>query len=369
MIVEKLSLLNFRNIENVDFCPCENVNIIYGDNAQGKTNLIEAIWLFTGARSFRGAKDSEYILFEKPFCDLNISYKTKEREQTSQIKISHDKKQIFHNEVQKKSASELVSTFCASVFSPTDLNMIKGSPQLRRKFIDTSVCQLYPKMVRLLSEYQRVMTQRNALLKDINFHPDLIDVLDVWDRKLSQIGSEIIYLRKRYINSLSPFIKEIYVGLSKGAETLDVSYETSIFEGDISHLPRDDIFMLFNNKLCKNRDEDLKTGCTNFGPHRDDLSIYINKINVKCFGSQGQQRSVVLALKLAECELLKKSLGENPIVLLDDVMSELDENRQKYILNNHLDKQVFITCCDKGLFSALTQGAIFNMQKGVLTKM
>lgn len=369
MIINKLSLSNFRNIENAVFTPCENVNIIYGDNAQGKTNLIEAIWLFTGARSFRGAKDSEYISFDKPFCDILIDYKTKEREQTSQIKISHDKKQVFHNDVQKRSSSELVSTFCASVFSPTDLNLIKGAPQLRRKFIDTSVCQLYPRMVKLLSEYQRAMAQRNSLLKDILFHPDLIDMLDVWDRKLSQIGSEIIYLRKRYINSLLPFVNEIYSGLSKGAETLIVSYETSIFEGDISHLPRDDLFMLFNNKLCKARDEDLKTGCTNYGPHRDDLSIYINNLNVKCFGSQGQQRSVVLTLKLAECELLKKSLGENPIVLLDDVMSELDENRQKYILQNHLDKQVFITCCDKGLFSSLTQGAVFNMQKGILTKM
>lgn len=360
MKINNLLLENYRNIESLklDF---ESVNIIWGENAQGKTNLIEAIYLFTGAKSFRGVKDSQLIQFGKDFSRLKIEFENLNRQQNAEIVIKN-KRQAKLNGISKKSPSQLGDELKAVVFSPVHLSMIKDGPAERRKFIDNALCQIKSGYRNLLRDYNKALKQRNALLKDISFNSSLDAMLYVWDKNVAKTGAKIIYQRIKYIESLTPYVKDIFSGISSGKEEIELKYcGSDRFIADTTEIEK---YLLFT--LEQNRTQDIFNKTTSSGPHRDDIEILINGINARLFGSQGQQRSCVLAIKLAEAALLKNLTEEEPIILLDDVMSELDENRQDYLLNHIKDRQVFITCCDKNTILKLKNGKTFHISGGGL---
>jgi DNA replication and repair protein RecF len=372
MKVNRLILNGYRNLKQTYFEPSSAVNILFGNNAQGKTNLIEALWLFTGSRSFRGAKDYELKAKDKSTAILELNFIARECENNAILEITTNRKAVL-NQSNLESAAKLAGEFCAVIFSPEHLSLVKESPQLRRKFIDAAICQLWPRHVALIMEYQRIISHRNALLKDIINHSELLDTLDIWDEKLSELGAQIIFSRLRYLNRLAQKADFIYNGISNGNEQLTLLYQDS--EQQQYSIDLDDkaraikqLNSLNLQKIKQDRQKDFAQGNTHTGPHRDDLIININGLSAKQYGSQGQQRSAVLALKLAEATVLKEQTGEAPILLLDDVMSELDKSRQAYILNSIDGWQVFITCCDPSGFSQLKNGTVFEVIDGNITK-
>lgn len=359
MKINNIILENYRNIENLslDF---DNVNIIYGENAQGKTNLIEAVYLFTGAKSFRGVKDKELIKFGSDFSKLKIDFVNNSRQQTAEI-IIKNKREAVLNGVKKKSPVMLGEELKAVIFSPVHLSMIKDGPAERRKFVDNALCQIKSGYRNVLKEYSKALNQRNILLKDMVINNSLADMLYIWDKSLAKYAAKIIYQRQRYIEALLPFAKEIFNGLSKGKEDIDIVFSGAF---DYKNLTAEEIEKKLIIALQNNRSADILNRITVIGPHRDDLEIYINGKSARKFGSQGQQRSCVLALKLAEASLLREKTQDKPVALLDDVMSELDESRQDYILNHIKDWQVFITCCDANTVLRLKQGKTFHIENG-----
>lgn len=359
MKINSISIENYRNIEslNLEF---DDVNIIYGENAQGKTNLIEAIYLFTGSKSFRGVKDKELVKFGSNFSRLKIDFENENRKQNAQIVI--DKKRTATlNGIKKKSAAALGEELKAVIFSPVHLSMVKDGPAERRKFIDNALCQLKYNYRSVLKEYNRALAQRNMLLKDISKNSSLTDMLYIWDNNLAKSGAKIIFQRNKYVEALLPYAKEVFDGLSKGKENMDLILKGPFDYKDLSVKEIEkQLLLTFENT----RSTDFMNRITTAGPHRDDMEILINAKSARTFGSQGQQRSCVLALKLAEASLLKDMTENEPLALLDDVMSELDLSRQDYILNHIKNWQVFITCCDADTVLRLKKGKTFHMENG-----
>lgn len=364
MKVESLQIASFRNIKEIKFVPCEGANIIFGDNAQGKTNLLEAIWLFSGAKSFRGAKDSEFTRFGSDSARLDLLFSAGNREQTASIRIENDKKSVLLNEIRQESVTKLAGEFCAVVFSPDHLSLVKQGPEKRRKFVDISLCQTYPKYIRILDGYQKSLRQRNCLLKDIREHPSLLDTLCVWDKNILEYGAYITSMRARYVKKLIETAKKYYAEISSGKEEFSAVYIPGFDTGDIELSDRDRIRQKLEREMENARENDIRQGTTSLGPHRDDVEILVNGVSARSFGSQGQQRSCILALKLAECGILEERNNEPPVILFDDVMSELDHSRRDFLLNQLQGKQTFITCCDAGAFESLEQGKIFEIKAG-----
>ena len=358
MIVNSLELKNFRNIEKMNLSFCEGVNIIYGENAQGKTNILEALWLFTGTKSFRLSKDSEQIKFGEKISKIKTNFVSQAYEQEALIEFG-EKKSVFLNNIKLDSVHELSSHFPAVIFSPEHLSLIKGGPKERRQFIDNALCQIKPRFNEYLSKYKKNLVQRNAVLKDYKSNSSVEIILDVFEENLAHLGSQIIIQRKKYLQALQKEVKNIYFGISSGKEEIEFKYVCSFdFENE------ENLKEIFLKKLKDSRNEDIQTLSTSVGPHRDDIEVLINGISARKFGSQGQQRSAVLALKLGEATVLKEKTGEQPIALLDDVMSELDEIRQDYILHHIEGWQVFITCCDPDAILRLKKGNTFNISQG-----
>ncbi len=353
MIFKKIELLNFRNIEALEIEPCDGINVIYGQNAQGKTSVLEALWCFTGAKSFRGSKDSEMIRFGSEKSRIKLNFFDDNRDQECIIDIENKRTAIL-NDVEYPLASKIAGKIFSIVFSPNDLNIIKDGPSFRRKFLDTAIFQLYPKYIDLSKRYLRAVDQRNKILKEIKFNPNLQEFLIDFEEEIADCGAEIIGYRKRFTEDLKKYIPEIYNGISGGKEKIEVVYETTASE------EKEEFKRLLKNSY----NSDIQTLSTSVGPHRDDIDIKINGISARSFGSQGQKRSAALSLKLAESEVISEITGKKPVALLDDVMSELDPDRQNYILNHIYDWQVFITCCDPSNISGLKKGKIFEIENG-----
>ena len=365
MRIESLHLEGFRNIKELRFLPCAGTNVIYGDNAQGKTNLLEAVWLFTGAKSFRGARDSEYTGFGQERARLQLGFYAGDRTQTASLVYSGEQKSVHLNEIKQDRIGKLAGEFCTVVFSPDHLSLIKDGPEKRRKMIDTSLCQAYPKYGKILDSYEKSLRQRNRLLKDIPCHPSLVDTLDVWDINIMEYGAYISRMRARYMAKLASIAGRIYEGISLGKESFTARYQPS-FGGSVEGFEKEDYRKALRESIKASRSDDIRTGTTGTGPHRDDVGIDVAGVSARSYGSQGQQRSAILALKLAECTILEERSGEPPVVLLDDVMSELDEHRRSYLLNQLTGRQVLITCCDAAAFSDLSGGAVFHMHGGAI---
>jgi DNA replication and repair protein RecF len=364
--IEKITLSDFRNATRVEFAPGPGANVIYGDNAQGKTNILEAIWLFSGARSFRGARDDDFIRFNADSAKLELDFYAKGREQTASITVAVKKKTVLLNGIKQSGQSKLAGEFCCVLFSPDHLLLVKQGPENRRRMIDLSLCQTFPKYADILDAYHKILKQRASLLRDIPRHPALLETLDIWDQSLIEYGAYIIWLRARYIKKLAPLAADVYRGISGEKEQLSLAYRPAI--GNVeADFQRADYKETFQRAVKTGRRDDIDAGKTLCGPHRDDIDILIDGVSARAFGSQGQQRSCVLALKLAECGILEERNAEPPVVLLDDVMSELDDSRRSYLLQKFEGMQVIITCCDRTLFTGIGNGRVFHVSEGTLS--
>lgn len=367
MVVSSLSIRDFRNIPSIDLEPSPTVNIIRGDNAQGKTNLIEAVYLLTGQKSFRQNRESVFVRFGQETAVVRAGFFAGGREQKVSLTIKDGKRIAALNEL-TVGVGELTGRFLAVVFSPAELSLVRQGPSQRRAFLDGAITQVMPRYQKTMSDLSRVLFQRNRLLCDISHRlaPD-DGLLEVWDKSFAKLSYSIINARCRYLSRLAPFGKEIYRGISGGKEELEMAYRPSI-PGEWGKLPEEEGEELIFSALKKAREEDIKNGCTTLGPHRDDLELLVNGVSAKSYGSQGQQRSCALALKLAECGLIRQVAGEQPVVLLDDVLSELDKGRRDYLLSGLTEGQLFITCCDRTGFSAIKSGVIWQIRDGALLK-
>ena len=360
MYIKSIKIENFRNIDFMEIFPHNEINVIYGQNGQGKTNLLEAIWLFTGCKSFRNSKDSELVQFDEDNSRISIEYDTEIRENKASICIEK-KRTATLNGIGLSSPRELIGKYYSVVFSPIHLSLIKDGPLNRRKFIDTAISQIDNTYAKKLMYFNHLIQQKNALLKNASENPSLLDTLDIWDEKIALAGADIIKDRIEYIKKLQVKATEIYRGISGEREELSIKYLSNVaYESE----EKESITEIYYEKMKKNRPNDLYLKNTTSGPHRDDIEILINGISARKYGSQGQQRSASLALKLGEAEIIKDLKGEHPIILLDDVMSELDSTRQNYILNKMTGKQVFITCCEKETISKLCEGKVIKIEKG-----
>lgn len=362
MKAENLKLNNFRNIENEIISFSDGVNVIWGENAQGKTNILESLWFFSVGKSFRAARDREMVSFNKEKAFLELSFISDKREQKISAEIPETgRKKVFINGVKTVKASEIAGSFTSVLFSPEHLTLIKDGSLERRKFLDCAITLHRPAYVDLLINYNKTLEQKNAALKKAAENKSYYETLEIWDKKLSLSGAKIILIRDRYINLLKSKAKDIHFKLTEGKESLDIDYLSAAGQRDNEKETENELYSLFE----KNRKEDILKGFTSIGPQREDIDISINNIKARAFASQGQQRSCVLSLKIAEAELLEEEYGEKPVLLLDDVLSELDMKRQKFILEEIGKGQVIITCCESERFLKTVKNAkAINVQGG-----
>ena len=371
MRIQTFEAQGIRNLQAVRIDPSPGVNVIFGENGQGKTNLLEAIWLFTGMRSFRGAKDRDFIGFEEQRTSLSVSFQTAERVQTAALALQRDNirdKRVFLNGVPLANPANLFGALRCVVFSPEHLSLVKEGPEERRRFLDSAVAQTRPSYLKLLRQYNRQLAQRNALLKAPYSGKPPVEAVDVWDRQLAKTGSYLSLMRLDYVERLAKAAGEYYAGISSGRERLELRYYSTVFckrREPVSYT--NGIIEYYYDRLHSRLNEDFRQGYTGLGIHRDDLHFFIGGRDARAFGSQGQQRSAVLALKLAESALLTAAFDEAPCILFDDVMSELDVGRQQFLMNNLEGLQVFITCCELAGLMRLAEGGRFSMENGVLT--
>lgn len=333
MIIKSLELSNFRNYEflNIEFD--KGTNILFGDNAQGKTNILEAIYLCATTKSHKSSKDRDIVNFGAEESHIRAYLQKKEDEIRLDMHLRRNKsKGIAIDGSRIKKAADLLGIMNVVFFSPEDLSIIKNGPAERRHFVDMELCQLDSYYLHNLNHYNKIVNQRNRLLKDIYINPSLRDTLNIWDMQMFSFGSKIIERRIEFVQQLNEIISGIHDRLSGGREKIKIVYEPDVTEE------------IFEETLRRNQERDIRMKMTSAGPHRDDFSFLADDIDIRKFGSQGQQRTAALSLKLSEIELVKKMTNDTPVLLLDDVLSELDSNRQNYLLNSIGDIQTIITC-------------------------
>lgn len=348
MYIEQLELENFRNYKKINTSFSKNINVIYGENAQGKTNIIEAIFLCAAGRSHRTSRDRELINIDSERFKVKLLLNKNGVDRKIEFFYEFGKKHILINEIAIKKMANLMGNLLAVVFSPEDILIVKEGPSLRRRFIDITISQLKPSYFYNLQQYNKILSQRNNLLKEIQRNKSLLDTLDIWDEKIAQVGSKIIIERKRFIDKLSKISRKKHYSLTDNNEQLEIKYKTFLESVDINK--KENIKDEIIENFLKNRDLELKRCVTIIGPHRDDLDIIVNKLALKKFGSQGQQRTAILSLKLSEVDIIREETDEYPILLLDDVMSELDNKRRNYLFESLTKIQTFITCTEIKFF-------------------
>jgi len=357
MIIKSLELNHFRNYEELNLSFDAGTNILYGDNAQGKTNILESIYLSATTKSHKGSKDKDIIQFGHDESHIRTIIEKDACEQRIDMHLRSSKtKGIAIDGMKIKKAAELLGILNIVFFSPEDLSIIKNGPAERRRFIDMELCQLDSFYLYNLNHYNKIVNQRNSLLKDLYVNPGLKDTLSIWDSQLLSYGSKIIERRKLFIEQLNEIIYEIHKQLSGGKEELHIYYEPNVEIED------------YEKKMRSRQEVDVRLKQTTVGPHRDDFSFMAGGIDIRKFGSQGQQRTAALSLKLSEIELVKKITNDTPVLLLDDVLSELDSNRQNYLLNYIKDIQTIITCTglDEFVNNRFTINKVFNIVNGTV---
>lgn len=345
MVIKRLQLQHFRNYSTLDCFFSQGLNIIIGENAQGKTNILEAIYAVCTGRSFRTRDDKDLIQFEQPYARVHLE--TLESGRTTDLTMTLLKnaaKEIRINRNPLQSYGDLIGKVPVIVFSPDDLRLVKEGPQERRRFLDREISLISPGYYHGLIRYHRVLKQRNKLLKSLQFNPSLRDTLEQWDEQLCRSGSDIIVRRLDFINQLSAISRQMHHDISGGREILSVHYLSLADTAKGSCC--DTIASDMKAKLMAQTDSDIQRGSTSVGPHRDDFILKVNDMPLKDYGSQGQHRSAALALKLSGIEIIRRETGKGPVVLLDDVMSELDPIRQNALLESLSDSQIIMTTTD-----------------------
>ena len=356
MIIKTLELADFRNYETLNISFDKGTNILFGDNAQGKTNILEAIYISATTKSHKGSKDKEIIHFDKEEAQIRTYLEKEDVEYRVDMHLRKNKSKGIAIDGQKiKKAADLLGLLNVVFFSPEDLSIIKNGPAERRRFADIELCQLDSFYLYNLNNYNKIINQRNKLLKDIYFNQNLKETLNIWDSQLVSYGSKIIERREAFADQLCEIIGDIHKKLSGGKEDLIVKYEPDVRIDD------------FESRMKENQEKDIRFKLTSTGPHRDDFSFIVNGIDIRKYGSQGQQRTAALSLKLSEIELVKKMTKDTPLLLLDDVLSELDSNRQNYLLNSIGDIQTIITCTglDEFINNRFKINRVYNITNGI----
>lgn len=355
MFIESIHLKNFRNYESLDMKLDQGTNILYGDNAQGKTNILESIYLCGTTKSHKGSKDREVIRFSQEESHIRMFVQKESISYKIDMHLRKNKtKGVAINGIPIHKARELFGIVNLVFFSPEDLNIIKNGPGERRRFMDMELCQLDKLYLTDLGNYNHILNQRNRLLRDLAFKPELTDTLDIWDCQMVHYGKRIIRMRKEFVEELNALVREIHGNLTGGTESLEILYEPSVEEDRLEE------------EIFRNRERDLRLKMSCSGPHRDDLCVKINGIDIRKYGSQGQQRTAALSLKMSEIYLVKKRIKDTPILLLDDVLSELDSSRQNYLLDSIHDIQTLITCTglDDFINHQFTINKVFHVIQG-----
>ncbi|MDO4334036.1 MAG: DNA replication/repair protein RecF [Eubacteriales bacterium] len=358
MILKSLELSNFRNYDFLSIEFDKGTNILFGDNAQGKTNILESIYLCATTKSHKGSKDSDIVKFQEEEAHIRAYLQKNEDEIKIDMHLRKSKsKGIAIDGVRIKKAAQLLGIMNVVFFSPEDLSIIKNGPAERRRFVDMELCQLDSFYLYNLNHYNKIVNQRNKLLKDLYLNPSLRETLNIWDSQLASFGSKIIERRIAFVEQLNEIISDIHYRLSGGKENVRIFYEPNVKEDAIEA------------ELRRNQEKDIKLKMTTVGPHRDDFAFMAENIDLRKFGSQGQQRTAALSLKLSEIELVKKMTKDTPVLLLDDVLSELDSNRQNYLLNNIGDIQTIITCTglDDFVNNRFEIDKVFNVVNGTVS--
>lgn len=364
MRITNISVDGFRNLNGIALEPCPGINVLCGENAQGKTNLLEAIWLCSGEKSFRAAREKDFIGFDRDKAEIAVEFMTSFRSETVSLTLSKSlkDKRILLNGVKLRSHSELIGRLLPVIFTPEDLELTKGSPEARRSYIDLCISQIKPMYRRVISKYDKILEQRNAVLKNIIFGVSKKSELDIWDEQLARQGAYISMMRNTYTNILKVHSAELYSDISRQKEALELCYISTVFDtldGRTDYKSK--MSEEYYDKLVLTRDEDIRLGYTQTGVHRDDISVKINGISVRDFGSQGQNRSCALCLKLGQARALMNETKEMPVILLDDVLSELDKYRKDFVLSQINNAQIFITCCEPVI---KTKGLIYEVKNG-----
>ncbi len=351
MNITKIKLENFRNYTNQEIIFNNGINVIYGNNAQGKTNILEAIFLCSMGKSFRTNKDKELVKINEDFAKINIEYEKSDRKGKIEYIIS-DKKNISINGVKIKKLSELLGNINSIIFSPDDMEILKDGPQKRRKFLNMLISQLRPRYLFNLNDYNKTLEQRNNYLRQIKYENKPKNMIDIWNEKLANHAQIIYEYRKGFVDKLLKKIVNIHKNITNNSEQININY-ISEFKNKEEYIKK------LNEKLNK----DIERGYTSTGIHRDDFEVYINGKNINLYGSQGQFRTAILSLKLSELYVIYDEVGEYPILLLDDFMSELDENRRKKFVENITDAQVILTGTHKLILENFNYN-IYNVKDG-----
>lgn len=372
MLITKVEIDGFKNLSEISFVPDTYYNIIVGANAQGKTNLLEALWIMSGCKSFRGSKERDYIALDKSRFTSEIGIYDNFRQQKityEMLKGANITKNITINGVKQKGTRNLFDVFKCIAFIPDDVEIIKGAPEKRRNFIDMAASQLNPLFVAHITKNQAVMNQRNALLKSILQGASDNSILEIWDKQAAHEGALISYMRDGYIKKLNGVCSDLYSSISGGKEKLELEYKSNVFKAEDFNEPCNEAaYEKYFNKLRETEDYDIRTGITHSGVNRDEINVKINGISAKEYGSQGQIKSAALVIKLAQAEIFMERSKEAPVVFLDDVMGELDENRQRFVFDIIRNMQVFITTPNESALLPDIKGKILRMNGGRLTE-
>ena len=366
MTVKGITLDFFRNYVHLDARFHPGVNVIYGDNAQGKTNLLEAIAYLSSARSHRARYDREMIGMDQTAADIRGIVESRGRTFTVEAQLARGRtRKLFSNGVRLKNAGELAGVLNTVLFCPEDLYLIREGAAARRRFLDSAICQLRPRYAQALAEYGRLYEHKTRILRDWSEHPSLLSALDDFDLRMAQMGALLIHYRAHFVKRLQEAAPPIHRDFSGGGEELSLTYTTVSNIPDPLASPKELLPLLLDHQA-RHKQAELDSRQCLSGPHKDDLLVDINGLSAKTYGSQGQTRTAALSLKLAQREIFQAETEEWPVLLLDDVLSELDSRRQAFILNRIRGGQVFITCCEEEKLEGLEGGKAFHVQGGSL---
>ncbi|MFB6499287.1 DNA replication/repair protein RecF [Bacillus haynesii] len=369
MYIQNLTLSYYRNYERLDLQFENKVNVIIGENAQGKTNLMEAIYVLAMAKSHRTSNDKELIRWDEDYAKIEGRVIKKNGSVPIQLVISKKGKKGKVNHIEQQKLSQYVGAVNTIMFAPEDLNLVKGSPQVRRRFLDMEIGQVSPVYLHDLSLYQKILSQRNHFLKQLQTRKQTDQtMLDVLTEQLTEFAAKVVMKRLQFVEQLEKWAQPIHSGISRGLEELTLKYHTSLHVSDSPDLSK--MINSYQETFSKLRDKEIERGVSLSGPHRDDVLFYVNGRDVQTYGSQGQQRTTALSLKLAEIDLIREEIGEYPILLLDDVLSELDDYRQSHLLHTIQGRvQTFVTTTSvDGIdHKTLNEAEIFRVENGTLS--
>jgi len=371
MVCKKIAVSDFRNIEQAEVAFSDGVNILIGENAQGKTNLLEAIFYASVGRSFRATHTNEMIRFGAPSADISLDYRDTKREQNLHVKLFRDRRRLVEkNGLKMDRMSDIVGSFRAVLFCPEHLSLIKDGPAERRNYMDVAISRMYPMYMHALQTYHNLLKQRNALLKQAAYDRRSFDAtVELWSEQLATEAAVIAEARLRFIRRANGYVAACFADMTGDREQPTMVYDGSSGQDEEEYLDRETTKKKYMELLMASHDREIAAGATLWGIHKDDLDIRLNGKSARIYASQGQQRSLALAMKLAEGEICREEFGDDPVFLFDDVLSELDASRRDFLIRRIKDKQVILTTCESESLFSLDAARMIRVQNGIYLEM